>query len=175
MCDPVSVGIASLAISTATAGIGFMQQSQQASARNKAVRANYSQQIDTFQTQQAHVNKQATDEMSARARENQIEAARLRVVNGESGLFGNTNDRILGESYFNLGTDVASIESNRAAQQKQLIQDAKSIRAGTQTQISQITRPSLIGTGLQIASGATDAATIYKGLKAPRSKTLPLS
>lgn len=175
MCDPVTIGVASLAIGTASAGMSFMQQSQQASARDKAIKANYSQQMDTFKVQQAQVNKQATDEMSARARENQIEAARLRVVNGESGLFGNTNDRILGESYFNLGSDVASIESNRAAQQKQLTQEAKSIRAGTQSQMSQVTRPSLIGTGLQIAAGATDAATIYKGLKAPRSKTLPLS
>jgi hypothetical protein len=164
---------ASLLVGVASSVSGFVQQGQQAKSQARAMRENYSQQMETFQVQQDQVNKQATDEMSQRARETQIEAARLRVANGESGLFGNTNDRILGESYFNLGTDISSIEANRAAQQKQLIQEAKSIRANNQTQMSQIQRPSLIGTGLQIAGAAANAGAMYKGLKAPRSKTLP--
>ena len=161
MCDPVTIGVASLAISTATAGIGFMQQSQQASVRDKAIKANYSQQMDTFKVQQAQVNKQATDEMSVRAREAMIETARLRVLGGESGLAGGSNDRIENESQFNLGTDIASIESNRRNSLNQLHQEGKAIRASGQGQINTIKRPSLIGTGLQIAGAAIDAKTTH--------------
>ena len=175
MSTATALAAGSLAVGVGGAGASYMQQQQQAKYQGKAARANYDQQMLTYQEQQSQVNKNATDQMSQRARENAIQAARIRAVSGESGLSGNTNDRILGESMFNFGTDVSSIESNRLAQQRQLNQEAKGIRAGTQTTMSQIQRPSLIGTGLQIAGSAMDAASIQKGLKAPRSKTLPLS
>ena len=175
MSTASALAAGSLAVGVAGAGASYMQQQQQAKSQGKAAKANYDQQMLTYQEQQTQVNKNSIDQMSQRARENMIEASRIRAVYGESGLAGNTNDRILGESYFNFGTDVSSIESNRLAQQRQLNQEAKSIRAGAQTQMSQIPRPSLIGTGLQIAGSTMDAATTYKGLKAPRSKTLPLS
>ncbi|SCX57642.1 hypothetical protein [Nitrosospira sp. Nsp1] len=175
MSTASALAAGSLAVGVAGAGASYMQQNQQAKFRDKASQANYSQQMGTYKEQQDQVNKNSIDQMSQRARENMIQAARIRAVHGESGLGGNTNDRIINENSFNFGTDVSSIESNRLAQQRQLNQEAKSIRAGAQTQISQIPRPSLIGTGLQIAGSAMDAATTYKGLKAPRSKTLPLS
>ncbi len=171
MCEPISLSM--VAIAAAQAGASYMQQSAQVKSRDKANRANFDQQMETFGVQQEQVNKNSTDQMSQRAREAQIESARLRAVNGESGLAGGSNDRILNESFFNTGTDMASIEANRSAQQKQLIQEAKSIRAGAQTSMSQIQRPSLIGTGLQIAGAAATAATRSKMLKAPRGDTLP--
>lgn len=162
-----------VAIAAAQAGAGYLQQSAQVKSRDKANRANFDQQMETFGVQQEQVNKNSTDQMSQRAREAQIESARLRAVNGESGLAGSSNDRVLNESRFNFGTDIASIESNRSAQQKQLIQEAKSIRAGTQTAMSQIQRPSLIGTGLQIAGAAVSSASRNQTLKALKSDTLP--
>jgi hypothetical protein len=103
--------------------------------------------------------------MSVRAREAMIEQARLRVIGGESGLSGGSNDRIENESQFNLGTDIASLESNRRNALNQLYQEGKSLQAGNEAQIRQVRRPSLIGTGLQIAGVATNAAANYKAAK----------
>lgn len=165
MCEPTTIAIAALAIGTASAGMSYMQQSQQASAQRKATEENYAQQMKALQLQYDQTNKQTADEMSVRAREAMIESARLRAISGESGLAGISNDRIQNESQFNLGTDIASIESNRQATLKQLHQEGKSIRAGNQSQINQIKRPSLIGTGLQIAGVAASSAATYKSLK----------
>lgn len=174
MCEPISLtalGItagelaaASLAVGVLSAGASFAQQADQASKTDKAAKENYAQQSEALKVQYEQTQKQATDDMSERAREAMIERARLRVIGGESGLSGGSNDRIENESQFNLGTDIASIESNRQNSMRQLKEEGKSLRAGSQSQINQIKRPSLIGTGLQIAGSAVDAATTQKYL-----------
>lgn len=165
MCDPtMGIATASLLVGVASSVAGFVQQGQQAKAQQKSVEANYAQQTETLKLQYDQAQKQSTDEMSQRAREAMIEQARLRVIGGESGLSGGSNDRIENESQFNLGTDIASIESNRRNYMKQLGEEGKSLGAGNQSQINQIKRPSLIGTGLQIAGSAVDAATTKKYL-----------
>lgn len=165
MCDPISIAVGSLAIGTASAGFGFIQQGQQAKMERRAVQDNYAQQMQTLQTQYAQTNKQAMEEMSIRARENLIENARLRAFAGESGLAGISNDRIQNESMFNFGTDISSIESNRQSSLRQLYREGRETRAGATSRINQMPRPSLIGTGLQIAGVAVDSAATYKAAK----------
>lgn len=165
MCEPTTIALASLAIGTASAGMGFLQQGQQAKLQRKSVEANYAQQMETLQTQYAQTNKQAVEEMSVRARESMIENSRLRAWAGESGLAGISNDRILNESQFNLGTNISSIESNRQASLRQQYREGREVRAGATSKINQMPRPSLIGTGLQIAGVAVDSAATYKAAK----------
>lgn len=164
MCDPITLAGMSLAVGVASSVAGFVQQSSQVNKRDKAIKTDYAQQTEALKLQYDQTQKQATDEMSERAREAMIERARLRVIGGESGLTGGSNDRIENESQFNLGTDIASIESNRQNSMRQLGEEGKQLRAGSQTQINQVKRPSLIGTGLQIAGSAVDAATTHKYL-----------
>lgn len=165
MCDPISIGVASLAIGTATAGMSFMQQSSQAQMERRAVQDNHTQRMQALELQYDQTNKQSIDEMSVRAREAMIESARLRAFSGESGLGGTSNDRIENESAFNLGTDISSIESNRQSTLRQLFQEGREDRAHSTSKINAIKRPSLIGTGLQIAGVAVDSAATYKAAK----------
>ena len=163
----------SIAVTAASAGMSYMQQSSMADKQQAATMNNYNQQMETYKVQQGQEQKQATDEMSTRARQSMIESSRLRAVSGESGLAGNSIDRVQNESEFNAGTDITSIENNRMATQTQLHQNAMGIRAGSQTQMAQIHHPSLIGTGLQIAGGALDTATNLQTVKAFRGQLLP--
>ena len=169
MCDPISIAVGSLAIGTASAGIGFMQQSQQAKIERRSLQDNHAQRMQALQTQYDQTNKQAIDEMSVRARESMVESARLRAFSGESGLAGISNDRIQSESAFNLGTDISSIESNRQASLRQLYQEGREDRARSTSRINDIRRPSLIGTGLQIAGVAANTASNYQVAKAKLS------
>jgi type II secretory pathway pseudopilin PulG len=91
----MGIATASLLVGVASSVGSFVQQGQQAKSQRRAMEANYAQQMDTLQQQYKQTNQQATDEMSARAREAMIERARLRVAGGESGLSGNSNDRIV--------------------------------------------------------------------------------
>jgi hypothetical protein len=161
----MGIATASLLVGVASSVGSFVQQGQQAKSQRRAMEANYAQQMDTLQQQYKQTNQQATDEMSARAREAMIERARLRVAGGESGLSGNSNDRIVNESSFNEGFDIASIESNRQNSLRQIENEGKGIRSGNITEMSRIQKPSLIGTGLQIAGAAVDAGTTYSYLK----------
>ena len=173
MCPPLVLAGIAIAVSAASAGLSYMQQSKQADRQEAAVNENYNQQMETYKVQQGQEQKSATDEMSARARQSMIESSRLKAVSGESGLAGHSIDRAQNESQFNLGTDLTSIENNRMSTQKQLYQNAMGIRGSANSQLAQIVHPSLIGTGLQIAGDAAGIASNYQQTKAFRGMVLP--
>jgi hypothetical protein len=122
-----------------------------ANAQKKAIEQGYAQQMQGVQQQYDQINAQAAQQMSERGLEAMKERSRLRVLAGESGVSGISEDRIMNESRFNQGTDMATIEANRANNLKQTKMDAEGMRAGQMRQLSQIKQPSLIGSGLQIA------------------------
>lgn len=167
MCEPTTM----LVLSVAQSALGYIQQSQSAKAQTRALTEENDRQMEATQLQYDQNNKQALDKMSARGREAAIEAARLRVIAGESGIAGGSNDRVLNESAFNYGSDIASIESNRKATNAQLYEEAKSGRARTVSKINAIDRPSLIGTGLQIAGAGVQYDSAKKKQAADKKAT----
>jgi opacity protein-like surface antigen len=140
-----------------------------ARAQNKAIEEGYAQQMETVQEQYKQIDAQAAQQMSERGLEAMKERARLRVIAGESGALGGvSNERIMNESKFNEGTDIATIEANRSNNLKQTHLEAKGIRAGSVKQLSQVKQPSLIGTGLQIAGIYADEKAKKDKLNAPK-------
>jgi hypothetical protein len=100
------------------------------------------------------INANAADQMSARARAALIERGRLAAAAAESGL--GDNGRIMSESLFNESADIAHLEANNSANLKQAGLDAQGYAAQSQSRLNTTVRPSLVTTGLQIASeGAT--------------------
>lgn len=161
MCiEPATMTLGSqLLLGAQVAGsvLGFVNQMQQAQAQTDAIEANYKQQMETAAEQQRQNNAAAAQEMSERAREAQIERARLRVISGESGLSGISTDRIENASRFSEGYDIATIEANRKNASTQLYNEAKSLRAQSQSRLNSINRPSIIGSGLQIVGSIASA------------------
>lgn len=92
-----------------------------------------------------------------------IERGRLRAIQAESGLIGNTQDRIIGESYFNESTDIASIEANRQNEITQSNRQLQGVTTSTQSRLNAIKQPSYLGAGLQIG-------TAVAGYKQAQSK-----
>jgi len=178
MCEPASITALTTAvtsaataaapyISTATALASFAQTSQMASRQEKALQQSHNQQMNQVALQQQQINQQATEKMSERALEAQREASRLSVIAGESGTMGGSNDRVVNEAAFNASHDIATIEANRLNTQGQITAEAQGIAARTQSSLNSIKRPSLIGTGLQIAGGFVDAGTRRERNRAP--------
>jgi hypothetical protein len=151
MCD---MNLAMLAISVVKAGSEYFNDANNAERQEDAIVANLDAQNQAISEQQGQINDQATDKMGERAREALIERGRLKAIQGESGLIGNTQDRVVGESYFNESQDMASIEKNRLNAIKQSELDRKGINTRGQGQLNQVKQPSLIGAGLQIGGAA---------------------
>jgi hypothetical protein len=146
MCEAATI----LAIASTVATTAATASS--ARAQTKAIEQGYAQQMETVQEQYKQIDAQASQQMTERAREAMKERARLRVIAGEFGIGGGVSeDRIMNESRFNEGTDMATIEANRMSNLKQTELEAKGMRAGSVRQLSQVKQPSLIGSGLQIA------------------------
>lgn len=145
MCEPVTI------VAAVTALAGFLIQKDSARKQENAIQAAYDDSVVQTRNQQAEQDAQTKDQMSERARQAMIETAHLRALASESGTTGGSNDRVTNEANFNAGQDIAAIQGNSQAAQRQLAQAARSGYATAVTRQSQVQQPSLIGAGLQIA------------------------
>lgn len=154
MCEvmtALTLSQAMLAMSAGSAVLGLISQANNADAQESAVRANAAAQAEQTKQQYTQINQQATDKMSARAREALIEQGRLRTVSGETGLAGISADRIQAESQFNAGTDMASMNVNRVSALEAARLGAQANVAKSMSQLNSIAQPNIAATGLQIA------------------------
>ena len=201
MCEVTTIMIAGFALSAATTVVSTIQQQQAAQAQYEAevayqqqlyaqqkafyeaqtasIQQSYEAQQETISEQISQINAQTVDQMSLAARNALKEQARVRVAAGESGLGGITMARLENEPLFNLGTDIATLEANRASAVKQAQLRAKGIQAETQGQLNTIysqasqrlpsptyNGPSWLGAGLTIAGQGLSTAAGIKSYQA---------
>lgn len=152
MCDPLLIAVAS-------AGATYIGGQQQ--ARNASISANNAAQLQYQQIneKQGQINDQSAVDQSERNKQGLLERAKMFSIAGESGALGISSDRILGDSFMQEGTDMASLEKNRQNSIKQTGWEGKQAegQANAASAKAYGAAPTLIGTGLQIA-GATVAA-----------------
>ena len=147
MCDPMTF----LAVTSAVVSMSGGQQ--QAQATSQAAEENLETQYEQTAVKQEQINEQATLEMHERQKQGMIDRAESRAIAGESGALGFSSDRLMADSFMQQGTDVMSIEQNRANQAKQGDVNNKSYRAQAQSTSNTAynSAPGLLETGLQIA------------------------
>jgi hypothetical protein len=147
MCLPAAV----LAVQAAAAVATYVGAQRTFSANQANVRDATAASYSATQDQRVQINAQATDQMNARAQQAMRDAGTLNAIFADSGLSGNTQDRLATESQANATQDITTIERNRAAGITQTANEAAAARARLQSQSNAVRAPSLIGTGLQIA------------------------
>jgi len=135
-----------------SAAVSYVTAEKQADRQSDAIQRAYDDNVNQIRNQQAEQDSQTKDQMSERARQAMMETAHLRALANESGTSGGSNDRVTNEANFNAGQDMAAIEGNSQAAQRQLAQAARSGYATAVSRQSQVAQPSLIGTGLQIGA-----------------------
>lgn len=168
MCEPTTiVMLAGLAISAASAVSQNKAQSKQAKINDKATQDAYA--LD--QTQLAEKYRQDNDQLNQNQTERTkaalFERGKLNAAYGENGLVGASLDRILNQSDFNLGTDLSTMEANRANLTKQNMLEGRGLRNTAQARLNSSIRPSRVDTGLKIAGAGLDA---YSGYQASLKK-----
>lgn len=154
--------IAAIVAATAAAGSAVASYSagqQMVQATQDAANNSYAMQMLQLDEQSKEIEKQAANEMNERAKAAQIEQAKLRVISGESGALGISQDLLLVDSEFQEGTDIATINANKVSALKQ--NDISKLSAYTESRnavnMAKNKAPTLVGTGLQIASGLSTA------------------
>jgi hypothetical protein len=142
------------AIAVVSAGATYLGGQQQ--AKNAATSANNQAQIQYAQIneKQGQINDQSALDQSERNKQGLLERAKMATIAGESGALGISSDRLLGDSYMQEGTDMASLEKNRQNAIKQTGWEGKQAegQANATSANAYSKAPTLLGTGLQIGS-----------------------
>lgn len=164
MCEPLTIAIAAAAMSAAGTASNYVQGQQNAAATAEAAARNQELQNQQIKEQQTQVNNKAANDETERMRAAQQEQAKLRVISGESGALGLTQDRLLADSNFQEGSDIATIEANKNTELKQTsINSLANYNQNTSAVNSAYNKaPTLLGTGLQIG---TNMGSSYFGYK----------
>ena len=149
MCNAIALGVASLAIGTATSVMGHISQQGQAKAQKAALDAQKNETISAAEQQKLERRKQSMREIAA-----------LRVSQAESGLGGLTAMRNIQNAFSQGEQDISIIESNKDRQVGQIAREKATVMG-----------PSGIATGLQIAGSAMDGYNTYSHYSSPGGKT----
>lgn len=162
MCDPVSAAYAAVAIAAAGAYVQYDEGQKSAKRQEQAIQDGLAKDRAATQRMYSQINESAQDEQAARHTEYLIDAARIKTIQGESGLAGATFDRQQQENQDKSEADMATIEKNR--QWSAVNANSQSQARGTQAsiQLSGIRKPSALGAGLQIAGAGVSSYDSYK-------------
>lgn len=172
MCDPGSMALASLALTTASGVSSYMAQSAAADAQeeyNAQLRENakqaYQNDLDALRLQQEQDVNASEEEIL----KNQIEArqtkARAKTAAGEAGVSGLSVSALLNDYNRQEAAYKDSIEHNLENRHKQRDLERTSAHTRYKSRVNSIqpvNRPSLIGTGLSIASEGLGTYSDYK-------------
>lgn len=165
MCEPLTIAIAAAAMSAAGTAANYVQGQQNAASTAAAAARNQELQNEQIREQQRQLmNKSANDE-TERTRAAQQEQAKLRVITGESGALGLTQDRLLTDSAFQQGSDIATIQANRDTELRQTtVNSLANYNQNTSAVNSAYNKaPTLLGTGLQIGTNLGSSYFGYQG------------
>ena len=165
MCEPatiLAVSTLTSVASTAASAVGGYR-----TAREQERNALSAQQdANAGLVEQMHqTNQQATDQMVERSRAAMRDLGTINAVFADSGLSGNSQDRIATVTAGQAERDLTSIEANREARINQQSAEGAAIRARTQSAINSSPRPSILGAGLQIATSGLDYYSRTRGIK----------
>lgn len=156
MCDPVLMGSAMIGISAVQQGAQMYQQGQVAEAQEKAIEFSRRADQQATKLQQQEITQQAQENLGVRAREAIAQRARMRVAAGEAGLAG--AGRLEAVSRVNQGLDAGAITETASRQLAQSTANMQRLDAQRASLRSRIQQPSLLVSGLKIASTAASVA-----------------
>jgi hypothetical protein len=138
MCNPMALGLLTLAISGATTGYSLYQQNQAAEDAADAAgkSAQYldeaeMNQLKALEEQMAQVKDQGELEKLERQRQAIRERAKIRVASAESGAMGNSVFRSTAASMLNESMDKGVIDANVANQASQIKSQMESVKINT--------------------------------------------
>ena len=146
MCLPLALAIP-VALAAAGTAAGVIGQIQTANAENAAIKASYN-------TQAKQIDNQATQAIDDRLRQARRDMGRIMVAAGESGLSLDSGSvkALESDAAMQASLDNETSIANRESRKEAARADANS---------KMVTKPTLLGAGLQIGLSAASAAASH--------------
>lgn len=157
MCEPTTIALAAIAVVGAVAG--HEQQRSSAARQEQAIQDGLARDRQATAEQYKQIQQTSMDEQAKLHTDYLIDAARIRAMQGESGMQGASQDRVSQEADNNYSSDAATLEINRQRQMTGAKTQAVAQQSRANAQLAGIKYPSNVGTALQIAGSV---ARLYK-------------
>jgi cell division protein FtsL len=150
MCDPLTIGIGLAVATTAVSVVGQIQQANQANAAIKA----------QLKVEDKQIDQKATQEIDNRLREARRDMGRIMVAAGESGL------SLESGSVKALEED-AAMQASLDNEQSLANRESRKEAARADANSKMVSKPTVLGAGLQIAAAGLSAAQSGGAFKKP--------
>lgn len=165
MCEPTTLLAISTAISVASTAMSYIGQKQQAKNQERAATTAYNNDRAQLEEQRRQEGVSAREEMSQRGKDAMQARATLRAASADGGIGGNVVDRIMTGNEAAAGQDIAMMKENGRNTARQSGHQGIAMQSQAQSRLNAIERPSLLGTGLQIAGTVVGAKQQYNKIK----------
>lgn len=165
MCDPITIGAATAALSIATTTVGYIGQGQAYKANETAANINYARDQDAAGRQQVQLDKKAS--------ENSFDTA-IAQLQAEGDIAASATDRGLGTSsivqslnasMFGIGRQATAESINDRSARQNIAESRTDAQVRRQSQINSLSKPSSLSLVLGIGQGALAGANAYNGAK----------
>lgn len=162
MCDVSFLQAAQVAASA---------QAQTQNMRSTMTAANgaYVDQVTGLYERQHQLDQEGTDRMVARSVDAMREVGSVQAIFADSGMSGNSQDRVVADVQRAAASDMTTLERNRAMQRTQTNNEVVAAAATRQSRINGAPRTSIIGSGLQIAGSYLDYQNRHSDGGKPKS------
>lgn len=170
MCDPFIVG----GIMVASAAMDFMGSKNQAKIDQRGIEQQRLMALQDNSEVSREIEDDSETERSELAIEYLKKRGQMRVAAGENMGMGLTTQLLMQDLYAQEGRESTGIDRDRSKRQRQNARQRESIIQNTQNQWNSIERPSLVGSGLQLAGNLAGSETFTSAFKS-KPKTSAVS
>ncbi len=157
-----------MAISSASAVASHVGQARTARATYNAAVASSEADAYALADRRAQESQAVSDQKSARVREGERQLGQINAMLGDAGYSGGTADRLKVEADNAVAADLATLSRNESLSSGQIQREQTASMARAQSIVNQTPRPSILGTGLQIAGAGLNAYGSYQANTRPR-------
>ena len=157
MCYAAVPYLIQAALAVGTTVYAADQQNKLADRQEQVIQRNQILENAQVSQQYDQQNREAMNQTSQRYQQYLVDMGHLRASGAESGLLGNTNEKLADTTTNQAESDMATIESNRESAVQNTNYQGQAAYQRAQGQLANIQRPSALGTGLQIAGTVANA------------------
>lgn len=165
MCDPLTIGIATAALSVGSAVVEHIGTNQMAKATETAANLDYANRVNVINQQAVQLDQ----EKSARAEDTAIAAAqaegRIAASAADRGLGYSSISQALHSEMFGLGRQDSIANLNDLNQRAQLANEQQGAAIAREAKIASAPKSGLLNLGLGVGKGVMSGFNAYSGAK----------
>lgn len=165
MCDPVTIGVATLALSAGEAVMTHVGTNQAYQANKDAANLSYAQESNAIGRQKAQLDSQRSEDVFDTAIATLKSQGEIAASASSQGLASSSIVRSLNADMFGIGRNATIEQRNNTNQQIELANSRTDAELRRQNQINSAPRSSLLQLGVNLGKSALQGYNAYSGAK----------